>query len=207
MKIFSILKKNKTMGALMRNLIALSTIFLIVSCSDDDDTIKAVEELGNTAPTVSNISISGNFKYGEVLTVSYTYVDAENNIEGESKMEWYRADDIDGTNKIKINEATSDSYTLRVADIARYLLVEITPIANVGTLQGNLVSSLYTAEVTSDIRTAYTAKSYNKIVAGFYPSWKTSLLPIADIKWDNLTHVNYSFAIPENDGDLIVGTC
>ena len=199
MKIVLILTKIKTMEALMRNLIILSTLFLIVSCSDDD-----AEELGNSAPTASNISILGNSKYGEALTVSYAYADTENNIEGESKMQWYRADDIEGTNKIKINEATSATYTPRVADIARYLLVEITPIANAGTLQGNLVTSLYTAEVTSEVRKAYSAKSSNKIVVGFYPSWKTSLLPIADIKWNNLTHVNYSFAIPENDGNLNV---
>ena len=199
MKIVLILTKIKTMEALMRNLIILSTLFLIVSCSDDD-----AEELGNSAPTASNISILGNSKYGEAMTVSYAYADTENNIEGESKMQWYRADDIEGTNKIKINEATSATYTPRVADIARYLLVEITPIANAGTLQGNLVTSLYTAEVTSEVRKAYSAKSSNKIVVGFYPSWKTSLLPIADIKWNNLTHVNYSFAIPENDGNLNV---
>ncbi len=83
-------------------------------------------------------------------------------------------------------------------------MVEITPIAKAGTLQGNLVTRLYTAEVTSEVRKAYSAKSSNKIVVGFYPSWKTSLLPIADIKWNNLTHVNYSFAIPENDGNLNV---
>ena len=75
MKIVLILTKIKTMEALMRNLIILSTLFLIVSCSDDD-----AEELGNSAPTASNISILGNSKYGEAMTVSYAYADTENNV-------------------------------------------------------------------------------------------------------------------------------
>ncbi len=186
----------------MKKLISLWIICFSISCSTDDS-LKGVEPL-NTAPTASNISISGNFKYGEALTVSYTYADAENDMEGDSKTQWYRADDVNGTNKIKIEVATSSNYILKAADITRYLMVEITPIANAGTVQGAVATSSYTLEITADARTAYTAKSYNKIVAGFYPSWKTSLLPIADIKWNNLTHVIYSFAIPENNGDLNV---
>ncbi|MFT6370034.1 MAG: GH18 family chitinase [Maribacter sp.] len=201
--LFEITAKTKTMATLLKNLMALSIILIMSGCSNDD-ALKRNEDVDNTAPTASSIRISGNLEYGEGLTVSFSYTDDENDTEGNSKTQWYRTEDANGTNKIKIDGGTSTIYTVKVADIGRYLSVEITPIATTGTAQGAAVTSPYTAEITADIRTSYTAKNYNKVVAGFYPSWKSSLLPITAINWDDLTHVIYSFAIPENDGGLNV---
>lgn len=180
-------------------------LIMLSSCSSDD-TENGLEDQdpNNKVPIASNITVSGNFEYEEVLTVAYTYSDAENDTEAAPGIQWYRADDANGTNKVKITAATNTTYTLEISDIDRFLLVEITPRANAGTVQGTSVASAYTEKITAEERPTYTAKSYTKIVAGFYPSWKTTLLPIGDIKWNHLTHVIYSFAIPENNGDLNV---
>lgn len=191
------------MRIFQRNLVALYSALFICSCSSDDP-IKSTEEGDNNAPAASNLNISGNLEYGEGLTVSYVYEDDENDSEGNSKTQWYRADTNNGTNKILIYGATSATYTVKVADIGRHLSVEVTPVATAGTVRGEAVVSLYTVKITADLRSTYTAKSYNKIVAGFYPSWKSSLLPVSAIKWGDLTHVMYSFAIPENNGNLNV---
>ncbi|RAW02966.1 glycosyl hydrolase family 18 protein [Pseudochryseolinea flava] len=45
-------------------------------------------------------------------------------------------------------------------------------------------------------------KSFDNVVMAFFPYWKTTELSIASIPWDKLTHINYSFAIPEADGNI-----
>ena len=182
-------------------LIALAMSILHSGCSSNESSTE-FEDSDNEAPVASNIIVSGNFEYGEALTVSYTYTDAENDTEVAPNIQWYRADDSNGFNKVVITTGTSATHTLSVSDIGRYLSVEVTPNANGGALTGATVTSAYTSQITAEERPSFTVKDYTKIVAGFYPSWKTSLLPIADIKWNHLTHVIYSFAIPENNGDL-----
>ena len=44
----------------------------------------------NTPPTASNVSISGTPQVGQVLTGSYTYADAEEDLEGASTFRWLR---------------------------------------------------------------------------------------------------------------------
>ena len=44
----------------------------------------------NTPPTASNVSISGTPQVGQVLTGSYTYDDAEEDLEGTSTFRWLR---------------------------------------------------------------------------------------------------------------------
>jgi len=53
--------------------------------------------------------------------------------------------------------------------------------------------------VCSDI---FIPKSTSHKVVGFYPSWRHSSLPVADIQWDKLTRVVYAFAIPNIDGTV-----
>ncbi len=48
----------------------------------------------------------------------------------------------------------------------------------------------------------FTPKSINNVVMAFYPFWNTSTYPIAEIPWDKITHINYSFALPNEDGTL-----
>lgn len=167
-----------------------------------DNTLSAYRGVNNTAPIASNVSITGDFTLGNELSVSYDFEDAEGDEEGASKFQWYRADDVNDTNKTKITGAVSRNYTLKVADVSRYILVEVTPIAANGASEGDPINSAYSIEITSSLRTSFTVKTYNKMVTGFYPSYKQNLLPLNEVKWGNLTHIIYAFAIPESDGDL-----
>jgi len=40
-------------------------------------------------------------------------------------------------------------------------------------------------------------------VVGYYPTWKSTSLPVASIKFSELTHINYAFGEPAADGSLI----
>jgi uncharacterized protein (TIGR02145 family) len=103
----------------------------------------------NEAPVASNVSISGTLEEGQVLTGSYTYSDAENDPEGTSTFQWYRADDASGTNQVAISGATSSTYTLQNADVGYYISYEVTPVAQTGTSPGTAVLSSYQGPVTS----------------------------------------------------------
>ncbi|NOU60360.1 alpha-amylase family glycosyl hydrolase [Marinifilum caeruleilacunae] len=101
-----------------------------------------------SAPLASNVSISGTFREDEVLTASYTYSDVNNDLEGTSTYQWYRAEDANGTNEVAISGATDLTYTLARADRANFVRFSVTPVAQTGELlTGNTVYSAYTDEI------------------------------------------------------------
>ncbi len=93
----------------------------------------------NTAPTVSNVSITGTLKEGELLTASYEYSDVNADVESGSTFKWYVSEDAVGTNKVAITDAITQSYTLTTEDIGKYISFEVTP--NDGTEFGESVES------------------------------------------------------------------
>jgi hypothetical protein len=100
------------------------------------------------APVASSVSKSGTLQAGQVLTGSYTYSDANGDLEGTSTFKWYRADDASGTNSTFIGGATSITYTLTFTDVDKYIAFEVTPAALTGTSPGTAVKSSYTGAVT-----------------------------------------------------------
>ena len=58
--------------------------------------------------------------------------------------------------------------------------------------------------VDSRCETGFEPKAFDHHVIGFYPSYKHSVLPVSEIRWDKLTRVIYAFAIPQADGTLDV---
>lgn len=46
----------------------------------------------NSAPTASSVTFSGTNNIGQTLTGTYTYADADSDLEGTSTFQWYRAD-------------------------------------------------------------------------------------------------------------------
>ncbi|NLT48516.1 MAG: S-layer homology domain-containing protein [Clostridiales bacterium] len=106
------------------------------------------------APTASDIAISGDTTVGSTLTATYTYfdangdlegyVDGDGNVQGVSDYQWYLADDADGTNKVAITDANMKTYTITAADEGKYLIFEVTPRAITGvpgTITGDPVQS------------------------------------------------------------------
>ena len=87
----------------------------------------------NEAPTVTNVTVvddnGGNANINDRLTASYTYNDAEGDVEGQSTFRWLR----DG---VFIDGATAETYTLVLADKATQVTCEVIPVAATGNLTG-----------------------------------------------------------------------
>ncbi|MEK0317701.1 Ig-like domain-containing protein, partial [Cohnella sp. 56] len=79
----------------------------------------------------------GTSTVGEALTGSYTYGDADNDLEDTPAYKWYRGDSANGTGKTEIGGATSASYTLTAEDQGKYIFFEVTPKAKTGVLSGD----------------------------------------------------------------------
>ena len=88
----------------------------------------------NTAPVASNVTITGTLQLGQVLTGSYTYSDADGDVEGTSTFRWLR-------NGAPIGGATASTYTIVGADLGQQLVFEVTPVAVSGVLVGTAVQS------------------------------------------------------------------
>lgn len=92
------------------------------------------------APVASAVSISGVAEVGELLTGSYSYFDANGDLEGATVEEWYSYTDAAGT----LGETllgSGPTYTPVVGDVNKYLRYKVTPVALTGTSPGATVSS------------------------------------------------------------------
>ena len=87
----------------------------------------------NSAPKASNIVITdtngGALAVGDSLTASYTYQDADNDLQGISTYRWLR-------NGVAISGANTASYQVTSTDSGKSLAVEIIPVALTGKLIG-----------------------------------------------------------------------
>lgn len=79
----------------------------------------------NSAPVAQNVTVSGTPVAGSVLTGSYTYFDADGDIEGGTAFRWLR-------NGIGISGATSQTYLLTANDSGSTIYFEVTPSAVTG---------------------------------------------------------------------------
>jgi uncharacterized protein YjiK len=96
----------------------------------------------NTAPTATDVTISGTPQVGQVLTGNYTYSDANGDAEGTSTYRWLRDD-------APISGATARTYTLVTADDGRLIRFEVTPVATTGESPGEPVQSAPVGPVTT----------------------------------------------------------
>jgi hypothetical protein len=113
----------------------------------------------NTAPTASNVAVSGTAQVGQVLTGTYTYADAEGDPEGTSTYRWLR-----GTTPI--SGATARTYTLVSADQGALIRFEVTPVAASGTSPGAAVASAAVGPVAAAVVVSVTAITPNTLGAG-----------------------------------------
>lgn len=81
-------------------------------------------------PIVSNLNISGNLFIFDTLVASYTFYDANEDLEAESQYQWFISDYSDGLGKVEIENETSKTYNIRQEDLGRYIGFEVTPLAN-----------------------------------------------------------------------------
>lgn len=99
--------------------------------------------IGNAAPVVSNITITGNVVDGQMLTLHYLFSDAENDAEGSSVYQWFVSDDNIGTNLTAITGANFFTYNLSSLNIGKYICVQVLPVAMTGTFNGVAKKSIF----------------------------------------------------------------
>ncbi|NML56123.1 Calx-beta domain-containing protein [Chryseobacterium cheonjiense] len=119
----------------------------------------------NQAPTASGVSITGTAIQGQTLTGTYTYNDAEGNVQGTSTFRWTRSDNASGANETTIPGATGSSYILAAADINKYIKFYVTPIAATGTLMGTETGSGFTGAIASLPQTSVQFSSASSTVS------------------------------------------
>lgn len=114
----------------MKNVPHISIIvfsLILAGCSNGGST-------ANTPPTASNVSVTDNnggySLLGDTLTGSFTYSDAESDVEGVSTFRWLR----DG---VEISGATNITYNIIVNDVLKDITFEVTPIAATGETDGS----------------------------------------------------------------------
>jgi len=96
----------------------------------------------NSAPTASNVTVSGTATVGNILTGSYTYADVDADLEGTSTFRWLRG-------VAAITGATASTYTLVAADSGQAIKFEVTPVAAAGATPGTAVASVGTTILNS----------------------------------------------------------
>jgi len=94
-----------------------------------------------TPPTASSVFISGTPQVGQELTGSYTYADAEGDLQGTSTFRWLR-------DNVPIAGATGQGYALVAADEGALIRFEVTPVAQSGPSPGLAVTSAAVGPVT-----------------------------------------------------------
>lgn len=84
-----------------------------------------------TAPVATNTAMSGLTIVGETLTASYDFSDAGGDLEGESILDWYRADDATGSNA-EMAATGSLTYKVAGADDKKFMMFVVTPVSLTG---------------------------------------------------------------------------
>ena len=124
--------------------------------------ILTVTVTANSAPTATGVNITGTPNVGQVLAGSYTYSDAEGDLEGTSTFRWLR----DGA---PISGATGNAYVVVAADSGHSIQFEVTPVAATGTSPGTAVQSsgatILNSAPTSSLQFAYAADGNGGVLA------------------------------------------
>ena len=97
----------------------------------------------NTVPVAQSPLITGSPVIGQTLTATYTYYDADGDLEGTTTFTWWRADDNIETNKQLISGETAQTYVQTSADYNMWIWCQITPVALTGETPGLTVLTQY----------------------------------------------------------------
>lgn len=141
---------------------------------DLDMTPEEVDPTINHAPVATNVAINGTVSQGQTLTAIYKYVDMEADKQGTSTFRWLRsAKATFDASATVIPGATSKTYKIQVADSAKYLFFEVTPVALSGIISGTPVVSVTSSAVPVLTRVDTTV---SKPSLKLYPSPAENLL-------------------------------
>lgn len=106
----------------------------------------------NTAPQISDLTVTGDFKAGSVLSASYVFTDAETPDTDNTVVSWYRSKTIDGEYKL-ITSGTKE-YTLLSADVSGYIKVAAAPKDSYGA-EGDTIERIVSSESITEFDEAW----------------------------------------------------
>ncbi len=148
--------------------------FVLGNCQSDADLVIPFAGGSNAPPSASAVVQTGNPMAGMVLLGDYQYADPENDPEGTSVYQWYRADDASGLNEVPVAGATGMTYTIQSADIDKYLRFSVIPVASAGNIQGSMVkASVFAGPVTPPAFICGSALTVNHVAGNVSPVTKT----------------------------------
>ncbi|MUV12649.1 hypothetical protein [Noviluteimonas gilva] len=85
-------------------------------------------------PTMTTPLINGTVAVGQTLTaVPQGYDDPDGDAAGTHLYAWFQIDNVAGDNPVQIPSATSATYVVRIDDLAKFLMVRVTPVSATGT--------------------------------------------------------------------------
>jgi hypothetical protein len=113
------------------------------------------------APVASAVSITGTAAIGNLLTGTYTYIDANGDVESGSTFRWLKSATLDGI-YIPISGATSSSYIVGPSDLNQFLKFEVTPRTAIAPTTGSPVLSAGVQVADAYFHVLLTGQSYTK---------------------------------------------
>ncbi len=160
----------------------------------DGETVIYDNDVGNTAPIATGISISGTFQEGQTLTASYTYNDPEDLEDTTATIyRWYYASDTTGTGQTLITTTTSATVDLTATQVGNVIGVSVQPFAQTGVTTGVISDVVYDTTVV----TATTAGSdFQSNYAGSYTTVSDSDADIYEILDANIA-VGAAVVLPD----------
>ncbi len=91
-----------------------------------------VNIVGAEAPVATDVTITGEARVGETLTGSYTYSDANGDLEEGSQYQWYYASDAQGSDMLKLLGENDITYTVTEDVSGMYVAFEVIPVTTTG---------------------------------------------------------------------------
>lgn len=151
----------------------------------------------NKPPVISNLSPANESIFtGEPIQLS---VDASDEDGTVSKVEFK-------VNNVTVGEVTAAPFEIEWTPAAsnHYTIKALATDDNGTTTTSQEVSitAVGYSCTGSSTCTDFSEKEMDHVITAFYPSWKKSILPIPNIRWESLTHIIYSFALPVEGGEL-----
>ncbi|HRE79069.1 MAG TPA: MopE-related protein, partial [Flavobacterium sp.] len=182
-------------------------------------------ELVNSRPVASSVNVTGILNVSEEVSATYSFADVDNDLEGISSYQWYRADDELGTNSEAILGANAIAYTLDAADLAKYIRFGVIPIATSGSTPGDEVFGNWAGPILSQDAPSVVAagtlseNSLNTDVVTLTlvnDTFNTNTLEVTDftlnnapsgltldqITWINSTEAQVNFSYNDEDFDV-----
>lgn len=102
----------------------------------------------NTPPVATDVEVVGTTGFGETVTASFSYSDADGDPAGDHTYIWYLANDAMGTGQTVVQTGISNTFDLTAEHENKYIAVEVTPVAQTGESPGLPVMSDYLGPVS-----------------------------------------------------------